>query len=72
MARIVRPMLKDADGLPFVATTGRCLGVRPTGKNADVDLNPPGDVNGEVLSNAKGLSVVADWRKLPDWVVDEG
>ena len=71
MARIVRPMRKDADGLPLVGTKGRCLGVRPTGPYADVDLKPPGDVNGDVICNDKGLSVVRDWRKLPGHLIPE-
>ena len=58
-------MYKDDDGLPLVGSNRRCLlGVRPTGKSADVDLDPSGDVNGNVISNDKGLSVVDDWRKL--------
>src|SRR5262245_48986052 len=64
-------MIRDADGLPLVGTTGRCLGVPPIGKNADVDLNPPGDVNGDVICNNKGLSVVANWRKLPGHLIPE-
>ncbi len=71
MARIVRPMLKDADGLPLVGIKGKCLGVRPIGANADVDLNPPGDVNGDVVPNDKGLSVSADWRTLPGHLIPE-
>jgi hypothetical protein len=64
-------MIRDTDGLPLVGITGRCLGVRPTGKNADVDLDPPGDVNGDVISNNKGLSVVEDWRKLPGHLIPD-
>ena len=71
MGRIVRPMLKDADELPLVGSKAKCLGVRLTGANADVDLNPVGDVNGEVISNAKGLSVGDDWRKLPGFLIPE-
>ncbi len=71
MARIVRPMIKDADGLPLVGTKAKCLGVRPTGPYADVDLSPPGDVNGDVVSNDKGLSVSADWRTLPGHLIPE-
>jgi len=71
VARIVRPMLKDADGLPLVGTRSKCLGVRPTGRNADVDLDPPGDENGHVVSNHKGLSVSADWRDLPGHLIPE-
>jgi hypothetical protein len=64
VARIVRPMRKAADGLPLVGTRSNCLGVGPTGEYADVDLDPAGDENGDVLSNDKGLSVSADWRTL--------
>jgi hypothetical protein len=71
VARIVRPMLKDADGLPLIGTRAKCLGVRPTGPHADVDLNPPGDVNGNVVSNDKGLSVSADWRTLPGHLIPD-
>lgn len=72
MARIVRSMYRDGDGLPLVGSHKRCLlGVRPTGGSADVDLQPPGDVNGQVVSNHKGLSVVDDWRKLADYQIPE-
>src|SRR5437667_2814973 len=64
-------MLKDADGLPLTGTKAKCLGVRPTGPHADVDLDPPGDVNGNVVSNDKGLSVSADWRTLPGHLIPE-
>ena len=67
MGRIVRPMLKDADGLPLVGTKAKCLGVGTTGANADVDLNPAGDV----ISNDKGLSVGNDWRNLPGHLIPE-
>jgi hypothetical protein len=72
VARIVRPMFKDVDGLPLIGTAKGCLlGVRPNGPNADVDLIPPGDANGDVISNHKGLSVVDDWRKLPGHLIPE-
>lgn len=64
-------MKKDSDGLPLVGTTRGCLGVRPTGPNADVDLNPPGDMNGDVIRNDKGLSVGDDWRKLPGHLIPD-
>jgi len=64
-------MIKDVDDLPLVGTRAKCLGVRPTGQNADVDLCPPGDVNGDVISNDKGLSVVDDWRMLPGHLIPE-
>jgi len=71
VARIVRPMLKDVDGLPLVGIKAKCLGVRPVGPHADVDLNPAGDVNGDVVQNDKGLSVSADWRTLPGHLIPE-
>jgi len=66
VARIVRPMKRDTDGFPLVGTTSNCLGVRPF---VDVNLNPPGDVNGDVVSNDKGLSVSDDWRTLPGFLI---
>jgi hypothetical protein len=71
--RIVRPMYVDpADGLPLVGSHKRCLlGVRPMGKSADIDLTPAGDVNGNVAVNRKGLSVSADWRQLPPYMIPE-
>jgi len=71
VARMVRPMLKAPDGLPLVGTRSKCLGVRPTGPHADVDLDPPGDENGDVVSNHKGLSVSADWRDLQGHLIPE-
>jgi len=68
VARIVRPMRKDTDGLPLVGTRGNCLGVRPL---YDVDLLPTGDEHGEVVSNEKGMSVSADWRTLPGFLIPE-
>jgi len=64
-------MIKDTDGQPLVGTRAKCLGVRPTGANADIDLLPPGDVNGNVVFNRKGLSVSADWRTLPPHLIPE-
>jgi hypothetical protein len=70
VARLVRSMYKDKDGFPLVGSHKRCLlGVRPTGANADVDLQPAGDIAGQVVSNHKGLSVVDDWRKLADYQI---
>lgn len=69
--RIVRPMKKDTDGLPLVGIKGSHLGVRPTGQHADVDLDPPGDLNGDVISNDKGMSVSEDWRTLPGFLIPE-
>lgn len=60
------------DGLPQVGSHRRCLlDVRPTGTNADIDLDPAGDVNGDVMVNRKGLSVTADWRQLPGYMIPE-
>lgn len=54
------------DGLPQVGSHRRCLlGIRPTGAKADVDLDP----NGDVMVNRKGLSVSADWRRLPGYMI---
>lgn len=54
-------MKRDADGLPFVGTQSKELGVRvPTNENADVDL----DSDGNVLLNGRGMSVASDWRYL--------
>jgi hypothetical protein len=64
-------MLRAEDGFPLVGVKSKCLGVRPSGPNADVDLNPPGDETGYVLSNRKGLSVSADWRELPGHLIPE-
>ena len=61
-----------ADGLPLVGSHKRCLlGVRTTGASADVDLDPPGDVRGNVVVNQKGLSVSSDWRQLPGYMIPE-
>jgi hypothetical protein len=67
LPRIVRPMFVDADRLPRVGTKGRCLGVRESGKYADVDV----DAVGWVLMNRKGLSVTADWRTLKGHLLPE-
>lgn len=60
------------DGLPQVGAHRRCLlGVRLLGANADIDLDPAGDLSGNVVVNRKGLSVSADWRKLPGHMIPE-
>lgn len=41
------------------------------GAFADIDLDPPGDTNGDVVKNGKGLSVSADWQKLPGHLIPE-
>lgn len=71
--RLVRPMYADpGDGLPLVGSNKRCLlGVRPTGGSADIDLIPAGDVSGNVERNQKGLSVSADWRQLPAYMIPQ-
>jgi hypothetical protein len=64
--------IDPTDGLPLVGSSKGCLlGVRPTGTHADVDLHPAGDVNGNVISNDKGLSVVDDWRKLAGYQIPQ-
>ncbi len=61
-----------SDGLPQVGSHKRCLlGVRPTGANADIELDPAGDVNGNVVVNRMGLSVSRDWRQLPGHMIPE-
>jgi hypothetical protein len=58
------------DGLPMVGSNkSKVLGVRWSGDHADVDLDPPGDENGNVVVNRKGLSVNSDWRTLPSHLI---
>lgn len=73
LPRIVRPMFADLqDGLPQVGSNRRSLlGVRPLGAKPDIDLQPPGDLNGSVVLNRKGMSVSADWRNLPGHLIPE-
>ena len=59
-------MRVDIDDLPELGVRSKCLGVREPG-NADVDL----DDSGNVKLNGRGLSVVADWRLLPGFLVPE-
>jgi hypothetical protein len=62
MPTIFRAMKRAADGLPIVGSgSSKELGVRvPPNENADVDLD-----QGEfVVLNGRGMSVVANWRKL--------
>jgi len=66
--RIVRPMYADSDGLPKIGSNRRSLlGVRSHGPNADIDS----DELGNVVRNRKGLSVTADWRKLPGHLIPQ-
>jgi hypothetical protein len=67
MPKIYRVMKKDQDDKPVVDTSGKGLGVRTTPVNgiSDVDL----DEAGRVLRNAKGMSVVPNWRDLPIYLI---
>jgi hypothetical protein len=64
MPRVFRAMRKDADGLPLVEQSASGLGVRP---GVDIDVDPRGDV----LVNAKGMSVSPNWRDLPLFRIPE-
>ncbi len=69
MARIVRPMRKDpADASrPLIGAQSKCLGVRPSGPSADIDI----DGAGNVALNRKGMSVSEDWRTLQPHLIPE-
>jgi hypothetical protein len=68
VARIVRPMIKDLkDNLPLVGTKSKCLGVRESGPNADIDI----DSSGSVMANRKGMSVSESWRTLPGHLIPD-
>lgn len=71
MFALIKGRAKDVDGFPLVGTRAKCLGVRPTGPNADVDLETADDPTGRVVSNEKGMSVTADWRMLPGHLIPE-
>jgi len=49
-------MRKDEDGLPTVGRSASELGARP---GVDIDV-----VDGDVLSNGKGMSVSPAWREI--------
>jgi len=54
-------MKQAEDGLPVVGSNSKELGVRvPLNANADVDL----DVNDQVITNGKGLSVAEHRRYM--------
>jgi hypothetical protein len=64
--RIVRPMLKDqSDGLPQVGTRSKCLGVRPSGRYRDVEI----EEDGTIRLNHQGMSVSKTWKGLPAHLV---
>ncbi|HTU89487.1 MAG TPA: hypothetical protein VMF69_05265 [Gemmataceae bacterium] len=66
MPMIFRTMKRADDGLPVVGSNSKELGVRiPPNPNADIDL----DANDCVVLNGKGLSVAANWRKLPGYLI---
>jgi hypothetical protein len=69
VARIVRPMrIAAADPTrPLVGDQSKCLGVRTSGKYADVGV----DGAGNVVVNGQGMSVSADWRTLPKHLIPE-
>lgn len=59
-------MKRAGDDRPVVGSNSRELGVRvPPNPNADVDL----DDRGNVILNAKGMSVARNWRNLPPHLV---
>jgi hypothetical protein len=54
------------DGLPVVGDRSKELGVRvPPNRHADIDV----DNAGMVVLNGLGMSVVANWRDLPDHLI---
>jgi hypothetical protein len=57
MPKLVRIMKRDDDELPLVAPSSNALGVRP-GIDIDVDLQ------GNAISNNKGMSVFSSWRDI--------
>lgn len=66
MPTMFRTMKRANDGLPVVGSNSKELGVRvPANPNADIDL----DTNDYVVLNGKGLSVAANWRQLPGYLI---
>jgi hypothetical protein len=66
MPTVFRSMKADADGLPVVGDRSKELGVRvPPNRYADIDVNTAG----LVVLNGMGMSVVANWRDLPDHLI---
>jgi hypothetical protein len=59
--------MRRDDGKPTVDATGKGLGVRgiPVNGVIDVDL----DEDGNVILNAKGMSVAPAWRDLPYFLI---
>jgi hypothetical protein len=66
MPTVYRSMKAAADGLPVVGDQSKELGVRvPPNRHADMDV----DNAGMVVLNGLGMSVVANWRDLPDHLI---
>lgn len=66
MPTMFRTMKRANDGLPVVGSNSKELGVRvPPNLNADIDL----DANDCLVLNDKGLSVVANGRRLPGHLI---
>ena len=61
MPRMFRVMKKDGDGKPTVGQAFANLGVRPR----DIDV----DAHGNVIPNAKGMSVAPEWRVMNMFVI---
>jgi hypothetical protein len=62
-------MIKDPVNvqIPLVGAKSKCLGVRPAGHFADIDLNEAG----LVILNQKGMSVSQDWRTLKPHLIPQ-
>ena len=66
MPTVFRSMKAAADGLPVVGDRAKELGVRvPPNRHTDIEV----DGTGIVLLNGLGMSVVANWRDLPDHLI---
>ena len=65
MPKIFRSMLAE-NGKPKVGSASKMLGVRVP-PNPEPDL--PVDGNGDVHPKSGGMSVVPDWRSLPDFLI---
>jgi hypothetical protein len=66
MPTVFRSMKAAADGLPVVGDQSKELGVRvPPNRYADIEV----DDAGMVVLNGLGLSVVSNWRDLPDHLI---
>ena len=66
MPTMFRTMKQADDGLPVVGSNAKELGVRvPPNPHSDIDL----DANDCVVLNGRGLSVTANWRCLPGYLI---